>query len=269
MSNAECIDFLQWALPRMRLCWKGFRNVRGQVCKRIARRAHDLGLHSVEEYRGYLEAHPAEWNILHDLCRITITRFYRDSGVFRHLDVNVFSRLSALARDEDRHIHIWCAGCAGGEEPYTVAIVWHHGFAGSRDLSLLRVLATDIDEVELARARRAVFPEGVLRELPAELREAAFEHAPEGYVLNPAYRSVVEFQQSDVTKNMPDGPFDVVLCRNLAFTYFDEELQHHVASEIMARMRRGGVLVLGKHETLPPAAAPFTRLSRSEPIYGF
>ena len=82
MTDRECVELLQWAAPRLRLRWDGFRRVRGQVCKRIGRRLHALGLPGVAAYRARLEADPAEWDVLDSLCRVTISRFYRDARVF-------------------------------------------------------------------------------------------------------------------------------------------------------------------------------------------
>jgi chemotaxis protein methyltransferase CheR len=77
-TDAECVDFLQWALPRLGLRWQGFRKVRRQVCRRVARRIAELGLADADAYRLYLERNPQEWDALAELCRVTISRFWRD-----------------------------------------------------------------------------------------------------------------------------------------------------------------------------------------------
>jgi chemotaxis protein methyltransferase CheR len=78
MTDAECVAFLQWALPQLRLRWHGFRRVRRQVCRRVSRRIAELGLKEADAYRAYLEGNLHEWNVLAGLCRITISRFWRD-----------------------------------------------------------------------------------------------------------------------------------------------------------------------------------------------
>src|SRR5262245_46489236 len=122
MKDADCVALLQWALPRLALRWEGFRNVRGQVCKRIARRTAELGLGPIAASRPYLEAHPEEWSFVEGLCRVTISRFFRDRGVFDRLRLEILPEL-AVARSEGA-VRAWSAGCASGEEPYTLAIVW-------------------------------------------------------------------------------------------------------------------------------------------------
>ena len=95
MKDADCVALLQWALPRLRMRWAGFRKVRGQVCKRIRRRMGALGIDSVSAYRQYLERHDSEWDELDALCRISISRFYRDRGVFTFLQDTVLPELAA------------------------------------------------------------------------------------------------------------------------------------------------------------------------------
>ena len=119
------VEFLQWCLPRMHLRWPGFRKVRRQVLKRINRRLQELGLPSVKAYQGYLEDHPVEWATLDSLCWISISRFYRDQSIFQYLENALLPRLARLVIGRgESELRCWSAGCAGGEEPYTLAIVW-------------------------------------------------------------------------------------------------------------------------------------------------
>src|SRR5208337_5393611 len=108
--------------------WEGFRKVRGQVCKRIDRRLHERGLADISEYQTFLHNQTDEWAVLDSLCRVTISRFYRDREVFRFLDREVLKTLaeSAMARGE-KEVRCWSIGCASGEEPYTLAILWDLG----------------------------------------------------------------------------------------------------------------------------------------------
>lgn len=83
MQDDECIQFLRWALPQLRMRWQGFRKVRGQVCKRINRRMTQLGIDSVTDYRDYLGDQAHEWRVLDSLCQVTISRFYRDKLMYQ------------------------------------------------------------------------------------------------------------------------------------------------------------------------------------------
>src|SRR5690242_9500744 len=124
MHEDECAAFLQWALPRLRLRWAGFRKVRRQVCKRLRRRLDELRLKSLEQYRSRLEADPLEWAVLDHLCRITISRLYRDKWVFDFLGRVILLDLTQAASLHSRPIRCWSAGCASGEEVYTLKILY-------------------------------------------------------------------------------------------------------------------------------------------------
>ncbi|MBM4089995.1 MAG: hypothetical protein FJ276_11330 [Planctomycetes bacterium] len=97
MTDRECVEFLQWALPQLSLRWPGFRRVRRQVHKRIVRRLSELGLRRIADYRAYLDTHAAEWSVLDAMSRISISRFYRDRDVFEHLRDAVLPELAERA----------------------------------------------------------------------------------------------------------------------------------------------------------------------------
>ena len=120
MNDPDCTAFLQWALPQISLRWPGFRKVRRQVCKRLKRRIHDLQLANFAAYRARLEDDPSEWEVVDRCCHITISRFFRDRGVFEALRRRVLPDIAAHAKQEGRAAQIWSAGCAAGEEPYTL-----------------------------------------------------------------------------------------------------------------------------------------------------
>lgn len=248
MTDRECITFLQWALPRMRMRWPGFRKVRGQVCKRISRRIADLRLPGAAAYRFHIESHPDEWETLASLCRVTISRFYRDRGVFDHIDSVVLPRLGERAKEG---VRCWSAGCASAEEAYTMRILWELSAARSMAGKTLHVLGTDADPVMLERGRKAVYSANALKDLPREFMDQAFERAGSSFTLRAQFRENVGLEERNIRESMPDGPFDIILCRNLVFTYFEEALQREILNGLAVRLRPGGVLVIGAHESLP------------------
>lgn len=263
MRDTDCVDFLQWALPRMGFRWPGFRKVRRQVCKRIDRRLAELGLDGIAAYRELLEDRPEEWSRLDGMCRITISRFHRDRGVFEALRDEVLPQLARAARDQERPLRAWSAGCGSGEEPYSLAIVWELALASDYPDVELSVLATDAGKTVLERALEARYPASSLKELPEEWRERAFERRDYLYQLLPRFRTAVRFEQADIRESMPDTCFDLVLCRNLAFTYFDSAGQKRSLEALVDHLRPGGGLVIGSHEELPkphPALEPWNDL---------
>ncbi len=253
MSDAACLRFLQWALPRLRLHWPGFRRVRGIVCKRLARRLRALGLADLDAYRDLLEREPAEWRALEPLCAIPVSRFWRDRAVFAGLERTVLPALAQVARTAGRDaLECWSAGCAGGEEPWSLALLWHARLAQRFPGLELRMLATDVDAAQLARAERGCYRASSLKELPPELREKAFERLDELLCLRPALRAGVEFACRDIRGELPTRSFDLILCRNVVLTYLAPDLRLEVMQRIIGRLRTGGALVVGLHET-PPA----------------
>lgn len=264
MTDADCIAFLQWALPRLHLRWDGFRRVRRQVCRRIDRRRATLGLADVAAYRHLLETTADEWGVLDGLCRVTISRFARDRGVWTDLVAGVLPRLAREAKAAGRPaVRAWSAGCGAGEEPYTLAIAWELAIAPHEPGVAVDILATDVDEVQLGRAATARYPAGTLRELPDAWRRAAFDRAGDEEHLRDRFRASIRFARHDVRTPPPAAAFDLVLCRNLAFTYLDEPGQRAAAATFHAVLREGGVLVVGVHERLPEGVAGFTAGARS------
>jgi chemotaxis protein methyltransferase CheR len=252
MKKAECRDFLAWALPRIGLSPPAFRKVRGQVCKRVARRMRDLGISGHRSYRDRLEADDDEWRRLDSLCRITITRFCRDRDAWIRLREAILPGLADRGRGAGRTtLRAWSAGCGGGEEAYSLRILWELDFAGRFPSLRLEIVATDADTTMLQRARDAVYRRGTLREVPPEWIGRAFEENGESLRLRPEYQAGIGFELQDMRVAMPDGPFDLVLCRYLAFTYFDADGRRAALQGIAHRLRPGGILMLGVKEYLP------------------
>jgi chemotaxis protein methyltransferase CheR len=252
ITDPEGIQFLQWCLPRLHLRWPGFRKVRRQVYQRITRRLQELGLPNLQSYRCHLEDHPAEWARLDSLCWIHISRFYRDRSVFQHLEREVLPQLAQrqVAAGEDE-IRLWSAGCAGGEEPYTIAVIWRHRLAEQFSSLRVRIVATDIDPQSIRRAERGCYKASSVKELPAEWRAEALVTRGEELCLKNEYRGGVTFLLQDIREGAPEGLFQLILCRNLAFTYFDETLQKETMRKIADRLAPGGALVIGNLESLP------------------
>ena len=268
MTDRECVELLQWAAPRLRLRWEGFRRVRGQVCKRIGRRLKVLGLSGAADYRARLEADPGEWDVLDSLCRVTISRFYRDRHVFDVLRDDLLPALLEQARGRGEHaFRVWSAGCASGEEPYTVSVLFRHGLQPRFPEARLELLATDADEALLVRARQGCYPRGTLRELPPEWARDAFPDPGPEPCLAEAYREGLTFLRQDLRAEAPEGPFHLVLCRNVAFTYFAPPLQREVLTRVVSRLVTGGLLVIGGHESLPEHDTDLERAAGPLPVF--
>lgn len=269
MKDPDCVAFLQWALPRLRLHWGGFRKVRRQVCKRIARHIDELGLPDLAAYRRYLDDHVAEWQALEHLCPITISRFYRDDDVCEFLGDALMPALAESVLAQGRPaLRAWSVGCASGEEPYTLMLLWRLRVEPRFPSVSFSVLATDVVRAVLERARVACYRRGSLARLPPEWIDRAFERADrERFCLRAQFRAAVEFRREDLRRALPPEHFHLILCRNLAFTYYDAGLQRETLARLTARLLPGGALVIGRRESLPADVTGLCEWAKVKGIY--
>jgi chemotaxis protein methyltransferase CheR len=269
--------FLRWALPRLEKRWAGYQSVQGQVESRLADRLQELGVRSLSAYREYLEAHPDEWARLDAMCRITVSRFYRDPAVFDALRDDVLPAVAKkhLPPGTDAPLRAWSVGAASGEEPYTLRILWRHALRDRFGSRTLLVTASEAQAHMVRRARRGCYQHGTLKDLPDDWIDRAFVYDPvrnegahaEPYCLHPRYRRHVTWRHEDIRTSMPDGPFSLICCRNLVFTYFDASLQRECLQELLVRLRPGGVLVLGADESLPDGTDALLQIDDESPFY--
>jgi chemotaxis protein methyltransferase CheR len=227
----------------------------------------ELDLDGYSTYQAYLKTHPEEWQVLDGLCIITISRFYRDHGVFRALEEKILPALAASANAAGRPLRGWSAGCASGEEPYTLAILWEASLSGKFPQGDFHITATDLDAHLLERARKGCYTAGSMKELPQPWQQRAFTRQGELLCIRAEYKNQVHFMQQDIRQQMPEGVYDLILCRNLIGFYYDKALQTELFQKIHAHLHPGGALVLGTHETLPDDTKGFRPWLENEPIY--
>lgn len=252
MTDAALVAFLAWAVQRLGLRWEGVGSFRGTVRKRLARRMKALGLDDLEAYRARLESDASEWPIVEAMCRIPISRLYRDAAVFDWLGAELLpERARAAVREGRSAVRVWSAGCASGEEPYSVAIVWHADVAPRHPRVRLELVATDADDGLLARARRGAYGAGSVRELPSRLRDVALRREGALLVVRDELRDGIKFERQDLRTELQDGPFDVILCRNMLLTYIDERQHRPLLEALAVRLLPGGALVVGAREAMP------------------
>ncbi len=260
---------MQHFLPQLRFRWTGFRKVHKQVCKRLGRRITGLGLPGFNAYENYLGDHPEEWRILESILRITISRFYRDRGVFDILCSRILPSLAKnILMTGGNELRCWSAGCCSGEEPYTLQILWKLRVIPELHQDLpLRIIATDIDPNVLERARDGHYSESSLRDLPEELVRQAFTRSGSDCAIKKPFTENIEFMEQDIREQSPEGSFHVIFCRNLVFTYFEEALQREILDRILGKLNRGGILVIGIHESVPKGVTDVIRDDDTPGIY--
>ena len=268
MEDNECVRFLQNVLPQLHMRWPGFRKVRKQVCKRIQRRISDLGLADVDAYCQYLLTHADEWPILDHSCRVTVSRFYRDKVVLEHVRAEVLPVLAETAiAAGDTSLRGWSAGCAMGEEAYSLALLWDKTVGIDYPQLDIEIIGSDTDKLLLQRATRGCYSYGSIKALPDLWLKSAFTRHQKEYCLEPRLRSKVSFIKQDIRDRFIKGPFHIVFCRNMVFTYFDDALQNEMLDYIRQTLVEGGALVIGGHESFPDGFIGFEQWSKPRAVF--
>ena len=206
--------------------------------------------------------------MLDSFCRITISRFYRDKGLYDVLAGRVIPGLAERVQQSgNRELRIWSAGCGSGEEPYSLSLLWSTLLQQRFPVVSLHILATDIDMALLERAQTACYPYSSLKDLPAGWLESAFSESSGCYCLRPAYKLPVLFAEHDIRESVPATGLQLILCRNLVYTYYDKNLQHQISQGLVAALQPGGALVIGSHEVLPDDVTGFDAIPDCPAIY--
>jgi chemotaxis methyl-accepting protein methylase len=235
--------------------------------RRIAVRMRARGVQTYADYARVLDSDSGEYDRLLDALTINVTKLFRNWSVYEALAEQVIPVLW----NREGAIHVWTAGCSSGEEPYSLAVLFHRYAALQGQLSRIDrvdILGTDIDRSSLSAAERGQFPGAGFEETPAELRERYFS-ATAPFTIAPAAKRLVRFARRDLLDEFPSAPggFELIACRNVLI-YFDRETQEQLLARFHDVLAPGGFLVLGKVETLlGPVRSRFTPIDARERIF--
>ena len=239
--------FLKQVCPPLDLDWRKYR--RRSARHRLLERIAELGLTDFEEYRDRLREDVAEASGLAERMAVTVSRFFRDKSVWDNLQQRVLPQLLA-AGSGHRYLRAWCVGCACGEEPYSLALLWQGRLQARHSRQRLCVLASDVDAVVLQRAREAVYKGSSLRELPADLRAKWFSARDNFWRLSPTVSRQVYFCRHNFMTEPPPATFDLIMARYLPFTYYRGARRLQSARRLWRALRPGGALMIGAKESL-------------------
>ncbi len=243
------------------LSWEGYRRVRRGVKKRLQVHMLGLGARSVKEYLTRLEADAAEREEAEGLVTVSISRFFRDIGLWHSLGSEV---LPERIRTEEKRIRVWSAGCGCGEEVYSFRILWQALDGRIGDLPELDLWATDANPAYLEKADKGVYGASSLKELPDEWRTACFERKPRGnrFALHGDLKAGIRWRVHDLVREAPPaGGFHLVFLRNNLLTYYDKKLRDPAFRRIVSALGPEGILVIGKKERLPNEGGVFVPLT--------
>jgi chemotaxis methyl-accepting protein methylase len=240
-------SFIKEAAPLLDLQWRRFK--RGGIRRKVERRIAELGLSRFEDYLLKIKNDPEEKTCLSQILTVTITRFFRDKKVFDTLENSIIPAVVEYKGAGD--FKIWSIGCANGEEPYSLSMLWKERIEKKFSQIRIALLATDINKNLLERAREGRYKKSSFKEVPEEILRRFFKIESGFYILDRSIRESVEFIKHDIIHEEPFSGMDIVFCRNLAFTYFSKECQMNVLRKIAASLKEDGYLIVGKDESLP------------------
>ncbi|HEV2831564.1 MAG TPA: chemotaxis protein CheB, partial [Hanamia sp.] len=235
------------------------------ILRRIKKRAADNHFIQLENYFDFLKETPAEVESLAKDFLISVTAFFRDKEAFDFIETNVIPKiLESLTPGEE--FKLWVAGCATGEEAYSLAIIIQEQLTGPLKDTVVKIFATDIDTVALIHARNGVYKKLTTKNISPLRLEKFFSKENESYRVTPEIRNMVIFAQHDLVKNPPYCNMHFISCRNLLI-YMMPALQKRIFSMLLFGLRKDGYLFLGGSENPLPIIQNLEVVNKKCKIY--
>lgn len=263
LNESPVSDLLQILLARTRVDFREYKQA--TINRRIERRMVALGIGTQEEYTQFCRTNPHALDALFKDLLISVTRFFRDKDEFNQLGKLLPQLVEARSGAPMR---IWIAGCATGEEAYSIAMMLSEALAeDSRPLKdIVQIFATDIDKDALQVARRGVYSLSALNEIPKKMADKYLIRQSDGVRVVDSLRAAILFSDHNVCQDPPFQKIDLLCCRNLLI-YFGNALQHKVMSRFHYSLAGDGLLFLGTAESVAGADDMFTPERQSAHIF--
>ncbi len=221
---------------------------RSTIERRVAKRMGSVGVERYDDYLDYLELHGEEFAELFNTLLINTTGFFRDPQIWEFLASQIVPEMLA-ARTDDAPLRVWCAGCASGEEPFTVAMVLARVMGDIAFRERVKIYATDVDEGALDLARHGAYMPRQIEDVPPDALERFFERTDQRYVFRRDLRRCVIFGRNDLVQDAPISRIDLLVCRN-TLMYFTAETQAQILGRFHFALDNDGYMLLGKSEML-------------------
>ncbi|AIE83589.1 CheR family methyltransferase [Fimbriimonas ginsengisoli] len=216
--------------------------------RRGQKRMQIVGSASYSEYLDYLEVHPDEFQDLFNTILINVTAFFRDPEAWEYLAAEIIPQLLAT-KTPDEQIRVWVAGCASGEEAYSISMLLAEAMGIQAFRERVKIYATDLDDDALSTCRSAFYSERDVQAIPPEFVKKYFEAVNDRLVFDRDLRRSIIFGRHDLIQDAPISRVDLLLCRN-TLMYFNAETQERILARFHFALTDGGFLFLGKAETL-------------------
>ncbi|HYK72500.1 MAG TPA: protein-glutamate O-methyltransferase CheR [Pseudoneobacillus sp.] len=212
-----------------------------QMKRRLTTMYEKKGYHSFEEFFASINTDSSLLNEVLDRITINVSEFYRNAKRWEVLEKKILPKLL----ERNKRLKIWSAACSTGEEPYTIAMI----LSKMLPLSQIDILATDIDTNVIARAKLGVYSERSLNEVPTEMKKKFFSKDGEYYQLDEAIKRTVTFKQQNLLTDTFQGPFDLIVCRNVLI-YFTEDAKHTLYQKFSNALKTDGIFFVGSTEQI-------------------
>jgi two-component system CheB/CheR fusion protein len=235
------------------------------VARRVERRLQMSGTASLNDYVARLHDDHEELNSLYKDLLIGVTRFFRDEDAFRRLEMDVLPQLLNRLNGDDE-LRVWVAGCATGEEAYSVGILVHEALAARRRALRAKIFATDVHQASLESASAGVYSDESLAGLSAARLARFFKKHASGYQVTPELRKLIVFAPHNVAKDAPFTKLDLICCRNMLI-YLQPHAQKKVLSLFHFALKASGMLFLGPSESPGELADEFDVIDRHWKIF--
>jgi two-component system CheB/CheR fusion protein len=221
---------------------------RTSLARRVRQRMSQVGAGDFGEYIDLLQVNPDEFDALFNTILINVTGFFRDTDAWDYIRDDVVPTLLA-DRGPDDPVRIWSAGCASGQEAYSLAMVFADALGPDRFRQRVKIYATDVDDEALTQARHASYTAAEVEHLPEQHLRQYFEQQGNGYVFRKDLRRSVIFGRNDLVQDAPISRIDLLVCRN-TLMYFNAETQTKILGRFHFALAQRGLLFLGKAEML-------------------
>jgi two-component system, chemotaxis family, CheB/CheR fusion protein len=238
---------------------------RPSLMRRFEKRMQTAGVDTYEDYRSYLEAEPREFAELLDTILINVTGFFRDPAAWEYVAAEIVPKIIEH-KPEGERIRAWSAGCATGEEAYTIAILFAEALGAEAYAKRVKIYATDLDDDALANARLARYDTKATDAVPENLRAQYFEDGNSGSTVRGDIRRSVVFGRNDLLSDPPISNVDLLVSRN-TLMYFGAQAQHTVLSNFYFALGPGAFLFLGKAEALHSRTSLFLSVDLKHRVF--
>ncbi|MGB3650681.1 MAG: CheR family methyltransferase [Rivularia sp. (in: cyanobacteria)] len=245
-ENPDLENLLQYIKGNRGFDFSGYK--RASLSRRIRKRMQSLSIESYAEYLDYLEVHPNEFVELFNTILINVTAFFREPQAWEYIVSEIITIILAN-KNSSKPIRIWSAGCASGEETYTIAILLAEALGMQEYTQRVKVFATDVDMEALGYARQANYTTKQVNNVASPILEKYFERINDRFSVQKELRRGVIFGRHDLVQDAPISRIDLLICRN-TLMYFNSETQSKILDRFHFALNHGSFLFLGKAEML-------------------